>query len=85
MALLPRSRLWSCRRSLGEPTGILAAAMSGGYGGVVTVARCDTACGADVADVLAPGPGAPPVQGIINSGGILADAVIAKQTATGVR
>ncbi len=59
--------------------------MSGGYGGVVTAARCDTACGADVADILAPQSGAPPVQGIVNSGGVLADAVISKQTATGVR
>lgn len=29
--------------------------------------------------------GQPPVQGVINSGGILADAVIASQTAQGVR
>ena len=85
MALLPRFRFESCHRSAGEPTGILAAAMSGRYSGLVTVARCDTASGADVADVLAPEPGAPPVQGIVNSGGVLADAVISKQTAAGVR
>ena len=59
--------------------------MSGLYGGPVTVTRCDTACAGDVADTLAPGPGAPPVQGIINSGGMLADAMITKQTAAGVR
>ena len=62
--------------------------MSGGYsgyGGLVTVTRCDTACAAEVGDTLAPGPGAPPVQGIVNSGGMLADAIISKQTATGVR
>ncbi len=59
--------------------------MSSRYGGLVTVARCDTACAAEVTDMLAPVAGAPPAQGIINSGGMLADAVILKQTAAGVR
>ena len=77
--------LASCRRSAGEAAGILRAAISGSYGGLVTVSRCDTASAADVADVLAPGRGVPPVQGIVNSGGVLADAVISKQTAAGVR
>ena len=51
----------------------------------MTVARCDTACAAEITDVLAPAPGVPPVHGVINSGGMLADAVISKQTAAGVR
>ena len=59
--------------------------MSGRYGGLVTVARCDTACAAELTDMLAPAPGVPPVHGVINSGGMLADAVISKQTAAGVR
>ena len=59
--------------------------MDGRYGGLITVARCDTACVAEVTDMLAPVAGAPPAQGIVNSGGMLADAVISKQTAAGVR
>ncbi len=51
----------------------------------MTVTRCDTACTAEVADMLAPVPGVPPAQGIIISGGVLADAVLSQQTAAGVR
>lgn len=38
-----------------------------------------------VEEVMRTKRGQPPVQGVINSGGVLADAVIPKQTAAGVR
>lgn len=63
----------------------MADALSGAFGGCLTVARCDTACRSDVEALLATEKGQPPVHGIINSGGVLADAVIPKQMAAGVR
>ena len=63
----------------------MADALSGAYGGCLTVARCDTGCRSDVEALLATEKGQPPVHGVVNSGGVLADAVIPKQTAAGVR
>lgn len=68
-----------------SPSGIVLAAMNNTYSGLLTMARCDTACMAEVAAVLAPVSGQPAVQGIINSGGVLADAMIPSQTAAGMR
>jgi hypothetical protein len=76
----PLIRRWSA-----APIGIVADALSGAYGGCLTVARCDTGCRSDVEALLWPEKGQPPVHGIVNSGGVLADAVIPKQTAAGVR
>jgi len=76
--------LLNCRWS-GEPIGIVADALAGRYAGCLTIARCDTGSRAEVEEVMRTGKGQPPPQGIINSGGMLADAVIPKQTAAGVR
>ena len=73
------------RRCSGPPSGIVLASVSGTYSGLLTMSRCDTACAAEVAAVLAHVPGQPPVQAIIHSGGMLADAVIPSQTAVGMR
>ena len=72
-------------RFVGYPSRIVSAAMNGSYAGLITAAHCDTASAVEVAAVLAPNSGHPPLEGIINSGGILADALILSQTVNGMR
>lgn len=50
--------------------------------------RCDTAASAELSASLAllcSSPGLPPVAGFMNSGGVLADAVLGNQTASSIR
>ncbi|KAK9803996.1 hypothetical protein WJX72_011444 [[Myrmecia] bisecta] len=81
--LLSRTGRWS-----GEATGLLADVVSGRSAACVTITRCDTASTEEAAAVvtgLRRVKGKPRVQGVINCGGVLADAVIASQTAGHVR
>lgn len=51
----------------------------------VAMLRCDTAVAIEAASVIAGKDGMPPVAAIIHSGGILRDAILAAQTASGLR
>ena len=64
--------------------GFLEDVVSGRCAACVTAVRCDTASADEVAAVLGAGArrvGVPPITSIINSGGVLADAILASQTA----
>ena len=61
------------------------AALAGATGAQVSMLRCDTGMAAEAACALATAAGLPPVAGIMNSGGILQDALITAQTAASVR
>ena len=64
--------------------GFLEDVVSGRCAACVTAARCDTACADEAAAILGAGArrvGVPPITGIINSGGVLADAILSSQTA----
>lgn len=64
--------------------GFLEDVVSGRCAAAVTAARCDTASADEAAAVLGAGArraGVPPITSIINSGGVLADAILSSQTA----
>lgn len=60
-------------------------AVAGGTAAQVVMMRCDTGMAAEAAAALASGAGLLPVAGIMNSGGILQDAVLTAQTAASMR
>lgn len=51
----------------------------------VVLLRCDTAAAAEASPALASTAGLPPVAGVMNSGGVLQDAVLTAQTAASMR
>ena len=64
--------------------GFLEDVVSGRCAACVTATRCDTASADEAAAVLgaqARHKGLPPITSVINSGGVLADAILASQTA----
>ena len=64
--------------------GFLGSVMDGRCASSITAARCDTASIEEAAAVFGPAArkqGVPPVTGVVLSGGVLADAVLASQTA----
>ena len=64
--------------------GFLYKVMAGKCGSSITAGRCDTASSEETAAVFGPSPymqQGPPISGIIHSGGVLADAVLASQSA----
>jgi hypothetical protein len=68
----------------GACTGSLEALVAGSCGASVSAARCDASAAEEAAAVLgAPArrAGVPPTTSFVNSGGVLADAVLASQTA----
>lgn len=83
--ITPINARLSCCRIVNRPEGIILAAMAGTNSGLITLAHCDTASAAEVAALLASRCGHPPLHGIIYSGGVLADALIPSQTASGMR
>lgn len=72
----------------GRPAEEALASGTGGSAAQLTMARCDTSQPSEAAAVV-PGQGSltalPHVTGIINSGGVLADGVIGKQSAASLR
>jgi len=68
---------------LAEPQAVSAALL--GTAAQVAMLRCDTAASAEAAAAIVPATGLPPVAGIVNSGGVLQDAVLTAQTATSMR
>jgi hypothetical protein len=67
-----------------ECAGFLEDVVSGRCAAAVTAARCDTASADEASAVLGAGArraGVPPITSIINSGGVLADAILSSQTA----
>ena len=62
-----------------------SAALAGATGAQVSMLRCDTGMASEAASALATAAGLPPVAGIMNSGGILQDALITAQTAASLR
>ncbi len=80
--IVERVRCWfecsSCR------AGFLEEIVSGRCAACVTATRCDTASTDEAAAVLGAGArrvGVPPITSVINSGGVLADAILTSQTA----
>ncbi len=64
--------------------GFLEDVVSGRCAACVTAVRCDTASADEAAAVLGSGArrlGVPPITSVINSGGVLADAILTSQTA----
>lgn len=75
-------RLTHCQTMLG--TGFLEAVSNGTCGASVTAVRCDTSAAEEAEAVFGPSArhvGVPPITSTVNSGGVLADAVLASQTA----
>ena len=63
--------------------GFLHEVMAGKCGSSITAGRCDTANSEEAAAVFGPNSyeqEVPPISGIIHSGGVLADAVLASQS-----
>ena len=74
------------RACLGCHAGFLDDVASGRCAAAVTAARCDTGSAEEVAAVMGPlsrARGAPLVTSVLVSGGVLADAILAAQTAGG--
>ncbi len=69
-----------CRWS-GEISGVLAGATKGSSRTLLRLARCDTSSAEEAAAVLKPSKGLPELTGLLNCGGVLADAVLSSQSA----
>ena len=61
--------------------GILGCVLEGSSRALVHLAKCDTSSAEEAAAVLKPTKHLPELQGLLNCGGVLADAVLSSQTA----
>ena len=76
--------VWPARCRLAEAQAS-SAVLHGGSTALVTMLRCDTSSAAEAACGLGTAGGLPPLAGVINSGGVLQDAVLSTQSAASVR
>lgn len=75
------AKILAVSRWSGPVGGVLAAVLEGSSRALLHLARCDMSSAEEAAAVLRPTKLLPELQGLLNCGGVLADAVLSSQTA----